>query len=54
MSEREGTIWCPRCRTLYGELYREPINETVWTHVTVPAVMPTYCSLCECPTERRV
>jgi len=51
--EKEATIWCPQCKALYGELFRVPVNDTVWTHVTKPETVPPYCSVCEIPTERK-
>ena len=49
----EAEIHCPQCRALYGRIFRKPISEAAFEHVTEPATIPKYCGVCERPTERK-
>lgn len=51
--ELEAEIHCPACHTLYGEIFRVQLNETVWGHETVPSEVPKYCTRCDTVLERR-
>ncbi len=51
--EKEAELWCPICRTLYGQVFRVQKNEVVWTHETEPAEIPARCTRCETVIERR-
>ncbi len=53
MREKEAELWCPTCRTLYGQVFRVQKNEVVWTHETEPADLPARCTRCETVIERR-
>lgn len=32
----EATVWCPVCKTVAYELYREPLRENVFAYVRKP------------------
>lgn len=51
--EVEATILCPKCGHEYGTIYRVLIGEHLWANETVPSSIPKYCTLCECPVERK-
>ncbi len=51
--ELESEVYCPTCRHLYGSVFRVQIGEAQWEHQTMPATIPKYCGICECPTERK-
>jgi hypothetical protein len=53
MKELEADIWCPRCKVYYGHVYRVMSTDTHWDHLSEPANIAKYCSLCEQPTERK-
>lgn len=45
MTEREATIWCPKCREMKGEVLRIPTGrEGVYTHKTEPDPLPKKCA----------
>lgn len=48
----DAECWCPKCRTLYGQIYRVRINHDTWRNEAVGS-MPKYCALCEVPVERK-
>jgi len=54
MKELEAEISCPKCRTLYAQVYRVQRNETVWEHETVPPDAPKYCTRCDTVLERKL
>ena len=51
--ELDAEVYCPTCKHLYGSIFRVQVGETHWKHETVPATIPKYCGICECPTERK-
>ena len=53
MSEPPVEVYCPTCRTLYGTITRKQVTDLVWENVCTPSTIPKYCTVCECPTERK-
>ena len=49
----EAEIGCPKCHTLYAQVFRVQRNEMVWDHEKVPADAPVICPLCQTVLERR-
>ncbi len=53
MRDLEAEIGCPKCGTLYAQVFRVQRNELVWDHETVPPDAPAYCTRCSTVLERR-
>ena len=52
MRELEAEIGCPKCRTLYAQVFRVEMREGIFRNVTEPEHPPVRCTRCETILER--
>lgn len=50
--ELECEIWCPKCHTLYAQVFRVHTAAGHWEHEKEPSSSPSACTLCHTVLER--